>query len=225
MPFPIFKLPVKFVIAGPSNAGKTFWVDKFLKWQNVVVQPPTTAVGEPIFKHIFVVYKTWQPIYAEWKKKYAATFFTALPSNLEQILSTSTTAHKLFFFDDALFEQDLRIADLFVRLGRHTQTSLILVTQNIFERSNKILRTVTLNATGLVLFRSLRDLSQFRYLAVQITGGSGNGGKAKNLMDAFLDATTGQEFGYLFINLDPRMPPELQFMANIFNYSPIVYKI
>jgi hypothetical protein len=86
------------------------------------------------------------------------------------------------------------VQDMFTRGSHHKNFSLILVTQNIFDKGNNN-RTMSLNSNYLVLFNNPRDRSQISHLARQMYPK-----KSQFLVEAFEDATS-EPYSYLLIDL------------------------
>ena len=100
----------------------------------------------------------------------------------------------LLILDDLMAEADDSIANVFTKISHHRNVSVIFLTQNLFHK-NKHMRTISLNAHYLVLFKNPRDVEQFATLARQMY--------AKNwqfAVEAFRDATrlhiTGVDLRY-----------------------------
>ena len=113
----------------------------------------------------------------------------------------------LLIIDDLLEEADSHVTKLFTKHSHHMEVSVIFITQNIFYKG---LRTTTLNAHYLILFKSPRDAFQVAYLARQMYPG-----KTKFLTEAFQDATS-KPFSYLAIDLRPETEDKLRVRTGIF---------
>ena len=74
---------------------------------------------------------------------------------------------KLLILDDMMGELSQEITNLFTKHAHHRTLSVIFTTQNIFDK-NKYMRTISLNATYLIMFKSPRDGSQIAYLSRQM---------------------------------------------------------
>ena len=92
------------------------------------------------------------------------------------------------------------LANLFNKGSHHRIVTILYLVQNLFDQGNSS-RTVSLNSHYIVVFRNLRDQSQFRTMAAQIL--------PKNSqwpMDAYADATA-KPYGYLVIDNSPHCDP------------------
>jgi hypothetical protein len=108
----------------------------------------------------------------------------------------------------------------FTRKGHHRNTSVIYITQNMFQQS-KASRTLSLNAHYMVLFQNTRDKGQIKVLAHQV--------QLPHLFNAFQDAISNPH-GYLLIDFHPRTQDTYRLRTDIFHRwltqddrGPIVY--
>ena len=87
---------------------------------------------------------------------------------------------------------------------------------NLFHQS-KWSRTIDLNTTHLILFKSLRDIQQIEYL-----------GKQLNCLQLLKDAyklATAEPYGRLIIDLDPKTGQGLRFASQIIGPDPSIFYI
>ena len=87
------------------------------------------------------------------------------------------------------------MVNLFTKKCHHRNTSIVFVVQNTFEKG---LRTKSLNAHYLVLFKTPRDSAQITYLGRQM-------GNSKVVTAAYKDASSNP-YGYLFVDMKQDMP-------------------
>ena len=100
--------------------------------------------------------------------------------------------------------------------GRHRKLHVIYVKHNLFQQS-KWSRTIDLNTTHIIFFKSLRDIQQIEYL-----------GKQFNCLQLLKDAyklATAQPYGHLVIDLDPKTSQGLQFSSQLIVHEPSVFYI
>ena len=105
----------------------------------------------------------------------------------------------------------------FVKLataGRHKNVHVIYVKHNLFQQIKQP-RTIDLNTTHLILFKSPRDIQQIDYLGRQLNN-------AKFLRHAYQLATK-EDFGHLLIDLDPKTSECLRYSSNIVPPSPTIF--
>lgn len=98
------------------------------------------------------------------------------------------------------------IVDWFTRKAHRRNTSVIYITQNVFDWAAQH-RTISLNVHYLVLFKNPRDKSQIVVLSRQLD--------MSHLISAYQDATR-QPHGYLIVDLSPHTPDELRLMSQLF---------
>jgi len=97
------------------------------------------------------------------------------------------------------------ITQLFVRTVHHRRLCIVLIVQNLFE---KYLRTLSLNAQYLVIYKSVRGQQQVQYLGKQL-------GCTQFLSEIYRDATVNP-YSYLLVDLHPLTPDALRFRTNLF---------
>ena len=102
--------------------------------------------------------------------------------------------------------------------GSHHRNVIILyLVMKLFDQG-KSSRTVSLNSHYAVVFRNLRDQSQFRTMARQLLPNN-----SQWLVDAFTDATK-RPYGYFVIDNSPQCDPVFRFRTNILRGElPTVY--
>ena len=123
---------------------------------------------------------------------------------------------------DDLYAESTKETDfnnLFTKVARHRQVTVIFITQNLFHQGGQH-RTRNLNVHYLVLFKNPRDCTAIDFIARQAF--------PKNrlfLVDAYKDATENRPHGYLFIDFTQPCPDFLRVRSDVFNVNGItVYK-
>jgi hypothetical protein len=201
-----FQHPFTCIVAGPTQAGKTQWVSRFIQHCNVLMNP--------VPKEIYYAYAEWQPAYS------------ALPTNvrlseglpdLTQLKSTPEVP-KLLILDDLMQEMkgDKRLTQLFTRGSHHWNLSTIHIVQNMFFDG---LRTARVNTQYIVLMKNPSDKLQIMTLAKQLYPG-----QHKFLTEAYNDATS-TIYGYLLVDLHPKMLEKLRVRTNVFPDKPLAVYI
>ena len=193
---PRWKHPFTCIVAGPTSSGKSVFVAKLLQNVKEMINPPP--------QKIIWFYGEWQEMYARLQIE-NLTFHEGLPSN-DQL---DPRIRNLVIIDDLLAETDSRVTKLFTKGSHHRNTSVIYITQNLFDK-NKENRTISLNAHYMVLFKSPRDAMQVEHLARQMFPGN-----TKFMREAFADATA-KPFSYMLIDLKPDTPDHLRLRSTIF---------
>jgi hypothetical protein len=186
-----FQLKHEFtmVVAGPSKSGKTEFVKQLVQDTHWISPPPEKIVW---------CYREWQKAYESLQD--SVTFVKNIPSDDEKLVADLSTRH-LLIFDDMMRGKAIEsIVDWFTRKAHHRNTSVIYITQNLFDRAAQH-RTISLNAHYLVLFKNPRDKSQIGVLSRQL--------QMLHLLPAYEEAT-GRPHGYLLVDLSPQTPEELR---------------
>ena len=199
-----FKHPFTCMVAGPTQAGKTAWVTKFME--------ECTQLMNPAPEEIYYAYTEWQPVYGR------------LPAHVQlseglpdiSLLKSSPATPKLLILDDLMQEMknDKRLTQLFTRGCHHWNLSCIHIVQNIFYEG---LRTSRVNAQYLVLMKNPSDKLQAMNLGKQLYPGY-----QKFFIQVFNDATR-QPYGYLLIDLHPRTEEDMRLRTSIFGGEQVVY--
>ena len=193
---PRWKHPFTCVVAGPTSSGKTYFVARLIKHVAEMVDPAP--------QRIFWFYGEWQDAYTPLREL-GISFIEGMPD--EKVLDPKV--RNLVVVDDLLSETDARVTKLFTKGSHHRNTSVIFISQNLFDK-NKENRTITLNAHYIVLFKSPRDARQVEHLARQMYPGN-----SKFMREAFTDATA-EPYSYLLIDLKPITPEEMRLRTKIF---------
>mgnify|MGYP002784333215 FL=1 len=237
-----FTVPARILVCGPSSSGKTTFVLKLLqKASDLFVFPcgENASSSRYPFDNIFLVHRSWQGAYSEIARSVPIpVYFVRNESgnevsqvseregySVEELIQEKKSRRPLFIFDDALQLQGDEILDLFCRQSHHLNASIIFILQNIFERSNKILRTLSLNCTAIVLMKNPRDASQIRHLAYQMYPTTA---KAQKMIDIYHEATAAPH-SYLVIDLRQDTSDACRLRSNLFCEKtpcyPIVYSL
>ena len=192
--------PFNCCVVGVTGCGKTHWTVSAL---NRIYPRP---------EEVFWCYTQAQPAYGNID----AHFIRGMPEDMETILQRPT--RKVVVLDDLMEElgNSKVIQNLFTRGTHHTDTSVIVLLQNMFHQG-KSMRTISLNSHYMVLFKNPRDKSQIIHIAKQMTPQD-----TKYLVDAYNKATEKQ-YGYLFCDFKQSTPEDLRFRTDIFTDAPTVY--
>jgi hypothetical protein len=89
----------------------------------------------------------------------------------------------IIVIDDFAQQLNKDTIDIFSRISHHTNSVIILLTQNLFSK-NPVFREISLNSTYIVLFKNPRDASQISTFARQFAPGK------RYIIDAFRDITS-----------------------------------
>ena len=190
-------------IVGPSGSGKTELMFHMLQGNSFY----------PRFEKIYYFYKEFQPLFREMRGSTARIEFIK-NSELE---ITKNLSNCLLIFDDSC--EEIFNDKEFVKKatsGRHRKLHVINVKHNLFHQS-KWSRTIDLNTTHIILFKSLRDIQQIEYLGKQLNC-------LQLLKDAY-ELATAEPYGHLIIDLDPKTSQGLQFASQIIGADPSIFYI
>ena len=105
----------------------------------------------------------------------------------------------------------------FVKLataGRHKKINVIYIKHNLYQQS-KWSRTIDLNTSHIILFKSARDIQQVDFLGKQLN-------LVKFLKHCYQLATK-EPFGHLLIDLDPKTSNCLRYCSNFTEPGPTVF--
>ena len=200
--------PSTIIISGPTGSGKTQFVSSFLR----------NKLLEPFPSRILYLYSDWQQEFDNLLEAVPEiTFQRGFPDKLMDSFSPHST--NLLILDDQMSKvgDTKELADLFTKGSHHRNLTIIYIVQNLFDKG-KSMRTASLNAQYLILFKSPRDTTIIQHLGNQMFPKN-----TKFLVEAFDDATQ-VPYGYLLIDLRQETPENMRIRSNIFpNEQEAVY--
>ena len=200
----LIRHPANVIVSGPSQSGKTWWIQKLISTPNLISPRPT---------RILYYYSQWQPLFTTMK---GVEFYKGLPRELPE-----EGKPVLIILDDLLdlCAGNKDITNLFVRGTHHLNLTVVLVCQNLFEKN---LRTISLNTHYFIIMRSPRARSQIAILASQMYPK-----QSRFVVSAYDDISSSQQgYTYLFLDLKPDTPEQLRVRTNVLgenNMPPFVY--
>ena len=130
---------------------------------------------------------------------------------------TKKLSHCLLIYDDSC--EEIFNDKEFVKIatsGRHRKVHVIYVKHNLFHQS-KWSRTIDLNTTHIILFKSLRDIQQIECLGKQLN--------CLQLIKEAYKLATAEPFGELMIDLDPKTSQGLRFSSQLIGPAPSIFYI
>ena len=205
-----FRHPTTILIAGPTQAGKSFFFNQVLEQQ--LIQPSPSR--------IIYVYGHSHPDLANLKRLYESVEFVQGIKNFLPLLSTIDPSERnLVVLDDQMVEAGKleEISDLFTKGSHHQNITAVYIVQNVFDKG-KVHRTISLNSQYIILFKNPRDQGHVRSLAQQVYPN-----QVKYFISAFQDATE-QNHGYLVLDLHPETPDQVRLRTKIFqNEEMVIY--
>ena len=167
-------------VVGSSGCGKTELIFKMLSGNTFY----------PKFNVIFL-YREMQKIYIKMEKTLDVTL-----KKYANLTFLNSLANCLLIIDDSC--EEIYNDKEFVKLataGRHKNINVINIKHNFYQQS-KWSRTIDLNTTHIILFKSARDIQKFEFLGKQLN-------LVKFLKHCYQMATK-EPFGHLLIDLDPK---------------------
>ena len=190
-----FHHPFTMIIAGPSMSGKSTFLKNVLHLKK--------SMFNVTFKKIIWCYgeNNAKPDIKD------VTFHKGMLTNY----SNEFNEKILIVLDDLMSDAyNSSVSELFTKGSHHRNTSVILVTQNLFHQTVQS-RNISLNAKYLVLFKNPRDKQQFSYLARQIYPEN-----SSELMRVYNDVMQTPH-SYFIIDLTQDCNELLRFRTDIFN--------
>jgi GTPase SAR1 family protein len=180
----IFKHPFTCLMVGPSGCGKTNLLVSILQNKDLLINKD--------IDNIIYCYKEYQESYDLIKTYCSNIYFHH--GIYDKPLNKSF--RNLIIFDDLMKEtiENSFIQDLFTIESHHRNTSVILITHNLFPKG-KYARTISLNTNNLILFNNPRDKTPISVLARQMFPEN-----PSFLMDVYEDAAENTKYGYVFID-------------------------
>ena len=149
-------------------------------------------------------------------------FFQGMPSKEDLESWSIDRQHSVLIIDDLMSKcaESQDICDLFTIFSHHMNFTVFLLVQNLFA-NGKQFRTISLNTHHFILFDNKRDLLQIKTFARECFPE-----QTKFFMESYLKAVS-TKFGYLFVDLSPRLSAEenlYRLRTNIFpGETTIVY--
>ena len=194
--------PCTIVLAGSSNSGKTELTKRILENREQMFRPAAEKV-------------IW--CYSECQPSYNDILNVEFHEGLYDIDTLDTTKRTLIIFDDLSQDEsvDKEMVKIFTKLSHHRNLSCIYITQNLFDK-NKYRRTISLNASYIIVMSSPRDRLQISFLARQVYPT-----RSKFLVEAYQSATSSPH-GYLLMDFTQSCPEEYRVRTNILPHEETV---
>jgi len=198
----------KIFIQGPSGSGKSMWV------YNLLEHLPRIAQYIP--EQVLYIYARQQPWMDEMLEKKLVHHFIEgndiIDTVLEEHFQNKTSS--LVIFDDQMNSQATTayVAKLFTVDGRHSNLSLIWMSQAVFGdrgTNGRQVRLIRSNADYLVIFKAPGDINSIRQLSTQMC----TDGLIRKIYDYI---TSEQAHSYLMINITQTRTIHCTYLTNIF---------
>lgn len=190
-----FKHPFTCLVTGPTQSGKTYFTVRLLKHLSDMISPVPTRV---IWCH------------GQSHDGLQLPDFVEVEEGMGVLDSIDGSEPTLVVLDDLMQEaaEDRSISNLFTKGSHHKNMSVIMLVQNMFHQG-KFMRTISLNAHYMVLFKNPRDAGQIRHLAAQLFPGN-----VKYLASAYKQATS-RPHGYLVLDFTQEAIDNLRVLSEI----------
>jgi len=188
-----FKHPARCIIAGPSCCGKTVFIQRIILHREYLFSVIPQRI---IYTYVYE---------QEWFSDFPFVEFTKeIPQHLDASIPS------IIVVDDIICDNSSvkQCASLFTRGSHHMNSSVFLLSQNLFLNSS-FYRNISLNTNYFVLFKTKRGIAQIEHLARQLFEQK----LIKNFMEAYKTATKNP-FTYLVIDLETDQ--EFSLRSNIF---------
>ena len=207
VPYPDFTFNHMFsmLVVGPSQCGKTYFVQKMLT-EHCIQYPNKKRM------RITWYYNQWQPCYKALQSTLGDTihFTQGIPDLSDDLHEINPKWNNILVFDDLMTQaMDSSVLSRLFTQGRHRNASVILLLQNMFPKG-KFNTDISRNAQYLVLFRSPSDRKQIDMIAERIFAKD-----QPNFMSVYGKLTT-QPYGYVLIDNQPKTHSQHQVVSHIF---------
>ena len=187
--------PFTGVISGPTGCGKSHWVMNFIRNIDVMMKPrPDRIIWCYAEKQLDL----------EQELSSVVEFREGMPDPDD----FDGSERVLIIVDDFMSECNSNITSLFTKGSHHRNISVWFLIQNFFHQGKEI-RSITLNAHYILLFKNPRDRQQQAILARQMYGKN-----SRMLEEAYADATA-RPHGYLLIDLKQQTPDNQRLRTNV----------
>ena len=188
-----FQHPCTLLIAGPSRAGKSCFVNRLLLHRDKMF---TIQFNEIVWCYGAAVPNLTVP---------NIKFHHGIPD----METFQIQPNSLLILDDLMSETNSDVANLFTKYAHHKSLSVIFIVQNLFPKG-KHARDISLNAHYIVVLKNPRDKLQIQYLARQIMPQH-----SKGVVEVFEKATL-KPHSYLLFDLTQQTHDALRIRTNIF---------
>jgi hypothetical protein len=198
------KTPFTYIASGASQSGKTSHVFNMLKCKSILF--------DVVPSNVIYYYNQWQPSFTEFQRLNIVNEWIGKLPTLDE-LQEKTLGFKekngsIVVIDDYMVQINQDISDLFTVLCHANNINVILLTQNIFSK-NPFFRTVSLNATYIVILKNPRDASQITHFARQFAPQN-----SKYIIEAYRDVTR-KAYSYLFFDHHQSTPELIRVRTDV----------
>ena len=197
--------PFRLIIAGGSGCGKSMFCKQL--------------VDQNFFQSKFdrIIYN--YPDYLDETDIEFKSIVEYRPGLVDQTFLSSLSKNTLLIIDDLALEVSKSVAvnNLFAVEGRKRNISVILITQNVYQRG-EYFRNIRLNATGFVLFKFFSAFNVNKRLMRDFG--------LKIIPDKLMDKIYKERYKYIYLDLHPNSHSEFGLArSNIFGVPEIFHKM
>jgi hypothetical protein len=201
--------PFTAIIGGATNSGKTYFLDRFLKNRNEMI--------ENCPKKTLFCYGALNPKIVEMSREFENfTLYEGVPSEDELKNSRDENGNLLLILDDLMLNIDRDfLNNLFTKLSHNWQISVIMTAQHLFMKELRVPRQ---NSHYIIQIKSPGAYLQARNLGSQLFPG-----KQKFFMESVQDIFK-TPFSYVFLDFHPKTPDDQRLKTYIYpNETSVVY--
>lgn len=229
-----FKTPCNILLTGPTQSGKSTFINKTLRWRHLLF--------DPIPKTVFFVYAGKLPMADNMLKKgLIHKAIKGLPKSydaLEGMISPYADDGVLVIVDDGLSQLESYLPTVFEELTHRMNTTFLFVSQTTFLAST-LYRRLSDQSHYIICLRNARNSLKIRHLATQVRPCN-----PSFIVKSYIDATNPKRlvkdaekkdnteksslgYGYCIFDFFNHTPEILRVRSNIFpnEKNPVtVYK-
>ena len=204
-----FETPLRMLLVAPSGSGKTYRLFKIIENARYMFDNPIQ------FETVIYYYSTWTTTFTMYEHL-VTEWVNKLPSEEEFIQKMNRYKDKggcVMIFDDFMTEMTQDIVNIYTKYSRNKNTSVITLWQDLFPKGKKrvseICRTLSLSATDILIFKNVRDKTQFRFFARQF------------MPDCFRELTrsfnrvTNEPYRYMWFNMRTNVDNKFRVLSNV----------
>ena len=199
----LLEYPSRLILTGPSGCSKTVTAIKMAEnWPKLFQKP---------FSRIILIYSIYQPVYEKLRNLCDSfTMLNGLPENfVSEYLTNYKDGMTLLFIDDFdIYMNKGSFCDYWTKFSHHYNISIIYTIQELY-LPYKFRRTICLNSTGLMIFKSIRGRVSLKCLGNDLYGED-----KQFLLKCYNDACATPHSS-LFLDMTQTCPDYLRVRGNI----------
>lgn len=193
-----FTHPSRWIIYGPSQSGKTTFVDNLMKRS----------------EELFGISFEKKILCCDYPPGDKFKSFEVVDNiEDEKLFLLKANESSVVILDDQMNKavNDELVSDYFTKHSHHLNSTVIFITQNLFPKS-KFMRNIYLNTSYIVLMKNPVELLQIQILSNRIS----IKGERDKLIKAYNEATI-EPYSYIIVDLNQETPKNLRYRSHIFN--------